>query len=171
MSAPVAKIFVQVCGTEVRARICGRANFAASPDFKMLITSMEAKGFQQYVLDLNDCLIMDSTFVGVLASLGDRMDQAGSDAFVELARPNERIVELIDNLGIADMFRITERDIGALENCQEVDASGAGHTKVELSRTSLESHTTLMHTCPDGVAKFKDVTEFLAEEIKRLESQ
>ncbi len=171
MTTPVARIDVLVCGQEVHARICGRANFASCPDFKALVQAMEAKGYSRFVFDLGECQIMDSTFVGVLASLGDRMEQANEGAFVELARPNERIVELVDNLGISDLFRLSDRDIGALHGCDRIEASAEGHTKAELSRTSLEAHRQLMEIRPENTSKFKDVTEFLAEEIKRLESQ
>lgn len=170
MPAPVAKILVQVCGCEVRARVSGRANFAASPDFKALIEAMESRGYKQFALDLKDCQIMDSTFVGVLASLGGRMETAGGDAFVEVANPNERIVELFDSLGIADLFRVTTRNLGDLSACEQIDCSAEGHTKAELSRTSLDAHNRLMELNPANTAKFKDVTEFLREDLKRLEA-
>jgi anti-sigma B factor antagonist len=169
MSAPVAKILVQVCGSEVRARVCGRANFAASPDFKALVETMERRGFRQFALDLKDCQIMDSTFVGILASLGGRMEEAGGGSFVELANPNERVAELLDNLGIADLFHMSRRDFSGLAAEQQVDCSAEGHTKAEMSRTSLDAHEKLMELNPDNVAKFKDVTEFLAEDLKRME--
>jgi hypothetical protein len=40
---------------------------------------------------------------------------------------------------------------------------------VELARTCLEAHRTLMGIKPENVAKFKDVAQFLAEDVKRLE--
>jgi len=171
MSAPVAKILVQVCGPEVRARICGRANFAASPDFKSLIEAMETRGFRQFALDLKDCQIMDSTFVGVLASLGGRIKDAGGEAFVELANPNERVAELLDDLGIADLFRISGRDFSGLAAEQQVDCSSEGHSKAEMSRTSLDAHEKLMAMNPDNVVKFKEVTEFLAEDLRRMSAE
>jgi anti-sigma B factor antagonist len=169
MTAPVAKILVAVSDSVVRARICGRANFASVVDFKSFILAMEKRGLHRFVLDLGDCQIMDSTFVGFLASLGSRMEDAGDDHFVEILNPNERINELLDSLGIADMFRIDTRDIGSMPACEEIEASGEGHTKAEMSRTSLEAHRKLMELNPDNVAKFKDVTQFLEEDLKRLE--
>lgn len=170
MSAPVAKILVAVAGSEVRTRVCGRANFASVVDFKSLLHAMEKRGYHQFVLDLTDCQIMDSTFVGVLASLGSRMAEARNDAFVELINPNERITELLDNLGIADLFRISARSLGDMTGCREIEASAAGHTKAELSRASLEAHRKLMEMNPANVARFKDVTQFLEEDLKRMEA-
>ena len=36
----------------------------------------------------------------------------------------------------------------------------------QITRTSLEAHQTLMAMNPDNVARFKDVTQFLAEDLR-----
>src|SRR5690349_11877168 len=41
-------------------KICGRANFACSPDFKTLLSELNQKGFKHYILDLGECILMDS---------------------------------------------------------------------------------------------------------------
>jgi len=41
-------------------------------------------------------------------------------------------------------------------------------THEQITRTSLEAHQTLMTVNPDNVARFKDVTQFLAEDLKTL---
>src|SRR5436853_3258135 len=55
---------------DVCIKIEGRANFTSSVDFKTLIITLWQKGHHHFVLDLTDCLLMDSTFLGVLAGLG-----------------------------------------------------------------------------------------------------
>src|SRR5688500_13310613 len=50
--------------------VAGRAKFSGSVDFKTLVTSLWEKGYHHFVLDLSECLLMDSTFLGVLAGLG-----------------------------------------------------------------------------------------------------
>ncbi|MDB6032217.1 MAG: Anti-sigma-factor antagonist, partial [Verrucomicrobiales bacterium] len=39
----------------------------------------------------------------------------------------------------------------------------------EISRTCLEAHKTLMEINPANISKFKDVTQFLAEDLKKME--
>jgi hypothetical protein len=39
----------------------------------------------------------------------------------------------------------------------------------QIARTSLEAHETLMAMNPENVARFKDVTQFLAEDLKSIE--
>ena len=42
-------------------------------------------------------------------------------------------------------------------------------THKEITSTSLEAHQTLMAVNPENVNRFKDVTKFLAEDLKTLE--
>ena len=51
-------------------KIVGRANFSSSIDFKSLVNQLQQKGYNYFVLELSECLLMDSTFLGVLARLG-----------------------------------------------------------------------------------------------------
>jgi hypothetical protein len=39
----------------------------------------------------------------------------------------------------------------------------------QITRTSLEAHQTLMAMSPENLARFKDVAQFLAEDLKSLE--
>jgi hypothetical protein len=61
---------------------------------------------------------------------------------------------------------------GTLQLPAEVQVSNpepANPSRVEITRTCLEAHQTLMAMNPDNVARFKDVTQFLAEDLKSLE--
>jgi len=40
----------------------------------------------------------------------------------------------------------------------------------QITRTSLEAHQTLMAMNPENVARFKDVAQFLVEDLKNLEN-
>jgi hypothetical protein len=44
-------------------------------------------------------------------------------------------------------------------------------THEEITRTSLEAHQTLMEVNPENVARFKDVTQFLAEDLRSIEKR
>ena len=55
-------------------RIAGRANFTSSIDFKTLVNELLQKRFTYFVLDLRECTLMDSTFLGVLAGFGLRVN-------------------------------------------------------------------------------------------------
>jgi anti-sigma B factor antagonist len=156
-------------------KIEGRANFTSSVDFKTLVNSLWQKGHHHFVLDLTDCLLMDSTFLGVLAGMGLRLvkeEKAGhSDCTpIELLNPNARIADLLENLGVAHLFHTISAPAPVKqEDLVPVEQPTANATKTEISRTCLEAHKTLMDINPANVPKFKDVTQFLAEDLKRME--
>src|SRR5436853_7872668 len=83
-------------------RIEGRANFKSSVDFKALINGLIEKGYSHFILDLTECVLMDSTFLGVLAGLGMRFSNPRNgekSATLELLNANARIADLLENLG------------------------------------------------------------------------
>jgi len=70
MSTASARMLVLVAEKFACIKISGRANFTSSIDFKVLLNELLAKGFNTFVLDLSECVLMDSTFLGVLAGFG-----------------------------------------------------------------------------------------------------
>jgi anti-sigma B factor antagonist len=171
MSTVSAKLLVLVGKNFACVKISGRANFSFSPDFKVLLTGLAQKGYGHFIIDLSECVLMDSTFLGVLAGFGLKMSQenAPDQRGIELFNPNARIAELLENLGALHLFKVVN---GALQLPGEVVTStpeSINPTHEQITRTSLEAHQTLMAVNPDNVARFKDVTQFLAEDLKTLE--
>ena len=79
-------------------KIIGRADFASSVDFKRLVDELLQKGYTYFVLDLSECVLMDSTFLGVLAGFGLKMappQASGDTSPIELYRPSARITEVL----------------------------------------------------------------------------
>ena len=70
MSHPSAKLSVLVGSNFACVKIAGRANFMSSPDFKTLLAELNQKGYSRFIVDLSECVLMDSTFLGVLAGFG-----------------------------------------------------------------------------------------------------
>jgi len=171
MSTVSAKLLVLVGKDFACVKISGRANFSFSPDFKVLLTGLAEKGYRHFIIDLSECVLMDSTFLGVLAGFGMKMNQAGvaDQRAIELSNPNARITELLENLGALPLFKV---NTGAMQLPGDVETSSPesiNPTHEQITRTSLEAHQTLMSVNPDNVTRFKDVTQFLAEDLKTLE--
>lgn len=172
MNAPSANMSVWVGDNVVFVKVAGRANFTSSVDFKTLVNGLRQKGHDQFILDLSECQLMDSTFLGVLAGLGRKMKQSGNGdrgATIALCSPSPRIADLLVNLGVADLFKVVTPP-AATDRLQPV-APAAGVDKKEISRTCLEAHQALMEIHPANVAKFKDVAAFLTEDLKRMEDR
>jgi len=176
MNAPSAKLLVFVGEKFSCIKIIGRANFNSSVDFKTLVNELQRKGYQYFVLELSECVLMDSTFLGVLTGFGLKVNdgatpaQAGpGNGAIELLNPNPRITDLLENLGVLHLFRVRE---GALPTSdgEGFTPSPCNPSKEEVTRACLEAHRTLMDVNPENVSRFKDVTQFLAEDLKKLKT-
>ena len=170
MSHPSAKLSVLVGSNFACVKIAGRANFVSSPDFKTLLTELNQKGYSRFIVDLSECVLMDSTFLGVLAGFGLKANPncATGKCEVELANPNARISELLENLGVLPLFKVTTGAVQLPDDAQASAPAPVNPTQEQITRTCLEAHQTLMAAHPDNVARFKDVTQFLAEDLKNL---
>jgi anti-sigma B factor antagonist len=174
MSSPGAKMSVLIGEHFACVRIAGRANFSSSIDFRTLLSALLEKGYRYFVLDLSECTLMDSTFLGVLAGFGLKLNSpqpAPGNAAIELLNPNERISELLENLGVLHLFRVAQKPFVIPEGAYPCETQSTNPTKQEFTRACLEAHQTLMAINPDNVARFKDLTQFLAEDLNRLKEQ
>jgi anti-sigma B factor antagonist len=152
-------------------KICGRANFASSPDFKTLLNELTQKGYKRFIMDLGECALMDSTFLGVLSGFGMKLSGNGATATpgIELHNPTPRVSELLENLGAAHLFKNTSGPLQLPSDVKACTPESINPSHEEITRTSLEAHQTLMSINPENVARFKDVAQFLAEDLRSLE--
>jgi anti-anti-sigma regulatory factor len=171
MPTSTAKLLVLVGKEFACVKVSGRANFSFSPDFKVLLAGLAEKGYGHFIIDLSECVLMDSTFLGVLAGFGLKMNQAtaANQRGIELSNPNARVTELLENLGALPLFKIISGPLQFPADVQTSAPASANPTHEEITRTCLEAHKILMKVNPDNVARFKDVTQFLAEDLKNLE--
>ena len=157
-------------------KIPGRANFTSSVEFKTLVTELRGRGITHFVLDLGECMTMDSTFLGVLAGLalrnadGVETTVAGEKLRLDLLNPNARISDLLDNLGVIQLFTILEQANPCTALFETITNNGPAPSKEEISRNCLEAHQILMRVNPENIPKFKEVTQFLAEDLRHLKS-
>ncbi len=172
MSTSSAGMSVLVGEQFACVKITGRANLASSIDFRTLVNELRQKGYHYFLLDLSECTLMDSTFLGLLAGFGLKMATQGQqdDRSIELLNPNERITELLENLGVLHLFKVSHGPLKLPGKIESHVPAPVSATKEEVARTCLEAHQTLMEINPDNIPKFKDLAQFLAEDLKRLKA-
>ena len=156
-----SQLFVVDLGSSAVVRITGRANFASSVPFKKLINGLIDRGCSKFTLDLTDCKLMDSTFLGVLVGVTHKLGQSAKG--VALFNPSEQVRAMFDNLGILEFFEQAK----SLGQAEVAEAEISNAAKRELTENSLQAHRTLMDANPENEAKFKEVTRFLEEDLKR----
>ncbi|MFM1769252.1 MAG: hypothetical protein RJA22_1781 [Verrucomicrobiota bacterium] len=169
MSALPPSLSVWVADDLVCLRITGRAACAGSVDFRRLMLGLREKGHVRFLLDLSQCQLMDSTFLGVMAWLVLQFSEGPVPARIELLNPSARIAGLLDNLGVAHLFPVHEGGVPRPEGAAiESAALPAPADRAEVARTSLEAHELLSRLDPRNAARFKDVVEFLREDLEKL---
>ncbi|MGB7769270.1 MAG: STAS domain-containing protein [Verrucomicrobiia bacterium] len=153
-------------------KIMGRANFTYGPDFKMLLTELARRGYGHLIIDLSECALMDSTFLGILAGFGLKLNQstAPDKREIELLNPSPRITDLLENLGVLHLFKVISGTLQLPDDVQTQTPNSTNPTRGEITRTCLEAHQSLMAVNPDNAAWFKDVARFLAEDLKPPEN-
>ena len=173
MPSSSASLSVLVGENFACVKIAGRANFASSPDFKTLIDQLTQKGYGHFIVDLSECVLMDSTFLGVLAQFGLKLNSANGDRQpgIELSNPNTRVTELLENLGALHLFKTLAGELALPRDVTRSTPESIHPTHEQITRTSLEAHQALMTVNPENVARFKDVTQFLAEDLQNLQKR
>ena len=173
MATPSVNLLVLVGKNFACIKIAGRANFTSSPDFKTLLAELVQKGYGHFIIDLSECVLMDSTFLGVLAGFGLKMppDERSGACGIELSNPNARVSELLENLGALQLFKVTNGPLQLPDDLKASTLESIQPTHEQITRTCLEAHQTLMSVNPQNAARFKDVAQYLAEDLKNLEKR
>ncbi len=153
-------------------KVKGRATVKTSVPLKAIIEERRAKGIIHYILVLDECLVMDSTFLGVLANQAFELVEDGDPkGSIQLLNPNERLQGLLDNLGVLELFHVVHQKIFShQEPYSAVSESLDSGSKTEMTETSLNAHRALIALNPANEDKFKDVTRFLEDELNRQEN-
>lgn len=174
MSKTPSSLLVCVRDQTATIKLTGRANFTSSVHFKVLVSELKETGFKHFVLDLSECVTMDSTFLGVLAGMALKLRDGKSIESLmtlHLLNPNQRVTDLLENLGVSHLFTTVFGSVPSPEKFEPTPQSENLPTRQEISETCLEAHQTLMSVNPANIPKFKDVTQFLAEDLKKLKEK
>ncbi len=166
-----SSISVAVEPPEAWIRIAGRAAVESSRDFKAAVQKLTAEGTTHFILDLSECFLMDSTFSGVLAGLIGPADSTAAGQPVRrftLVQPNERVADLLDNLGVLPLVDRVDRtpDPNARPKTAAVEVRPGEQTHQEVAECCLEAHRVLMALNPANAAKFRAVEQILVAQLQ-----
>ncbi len=156
-------------------RVAGKGSFQNSPDLKRYIEAARTDGEKVFVVDLEDCATMDSTFMGTLTGIASSMARDQSDTTLEVVNANHRNRQLLENLGLDQILQLDtdgsthqeqrEKLSGMLE---KVDSANLG--KAAQAQHVLEAHETLAAAHEDNLPRFTDVIEFLKKDLSKHEA-
>jgi anti-anti-sigma regulatory factor len=188
----MSKILVARSGDLGFVKVVGRGSFQNSGCLKAFYLQLLKNGVRRFVIDLGACTYLDSTFLGILLGLGLKLREAGS-GLLNILNASPRNLELLRNLGLDRLINVAgenlpsdlEPRVGKTGPLSSPAGNGNGGfagieavkeesfqdlacpvpTRAEAAPTILEAHEALMNFDPRNVPKFKDVVEFLREDI------
>jgi anti-anti-sigma regulatory factor len=126
---------------------------------------MIQKGYRAFVIDLADCELMDSTFMGTMAGIALRLRELGSGGLTVLhANPRNR--SLLENLGLDHLFasELAEGMRMAPRQVAKETLPPATSDTTTQQATILSAHEALVEADPENEERFKDVLELLKQE-------
>jgi anti-anti-sigma factor len=149
-------------------KVQGKGSFQNSPALKEFARRMFDRGYRTFIVDLGGCPVMDSTFMGTLAGIALRLREAGSGS-LRVANVNERNFDLLRNLGLNNLFEIvskpterTDRDATVAEAPLESGQT----TRSDQAECMIEAHEALVDADPENLARFRDVLDYLKQDLR-----
>jgi anti-sigma B factor antagonist len=162
-----SSILVGVNGPAVWIKVEGKGSFLNSGNLKEFAGQMVDRGYREFVVDLADCAMMDSTFMGTMAGVALRLKELGR-GHLHIVHCGNRSRELLSGLGLDYVLDI-QTNGSAAPDCERLsrEASGESATeqKQQRTRTMLEAHEALCQVAPENVFRFKDVLDYLKQDL------
>ncbi|CAN5554229.1 hypothetical protein BH20VER3_BH20VER3_23630 [soil metagenome] len=166
-----SSIQVGVNGPVVWILVAGRGSFLNSGSLKEFAREMVNRGYREFVFDLEECAMMDSTFMGTMAGMALRLKEMGQGR-VHVIHCGGRSRDLLSGLGLDQIFDIQE-DGAAAPKCDTLTKSNGNATekksadeKRAQTGTMLEAHEALCQAAPKNLTQFKDVLDYLKQDLE-----
>ena len=167
-----SSILVGVNGPAVWVRVEGKGNFLNSGSLKEFAREMVNRGYREFVIDLENCAMMDSTFMGTMAGVALRLKELGQ-GHLHIVHCGNRSRELLNGLGLDQIFSIHSNGATAPE-CEQVQKNAgvpANNKKRETTETMLEAHEALCQVAPENFSRFKDVLDYLKQDLEQTSAK
>ena len=170
-------ILVTIEGTTALVCLCGRGSFKNSASLKEFgNTALEQHAFT-FVINMQRCVGMDSTFMGVLAGLASRSRAKGGK--IEMINLSSHTRGLLSTLGLDQLIQtyMTESSPEELQKLFIEDDANLSSlntqepNKQKIAETMLQAHETLVDVCPDNLSKFADVLTYLHESVEKAKTK
>jgi anti-sigma B factor antagonist len=164
--------FAELSGGVVVIRVTGRGSYANSVEFKSLadnVADRRGAGNYHFILDLDGCPTMDSTFMGVLASIGLRQKREGRDALI-VVNANEQSTRLLKTLGLSHFISVRtmqQADIPRLSENSFQCADRTDLSKADRIAHMIEAHEKLCDIEHENNVRFESVLKYLNESLNR----
>ncbi len=142
----------------------GRGSFKVSSSLKGFVNRLLDGNGRDLVVNVSDCQGMDSTFMGVLAGISQRLKKEAQGS-VTLLGASPKIVKLLSTLGLSRM--VIFREVADARTPELSPLEKKPETPLEAAETMLAAHEKLVEIEDENTLRFQDVLEYLREDIRR----
>jgi anti-sigma B factor antagonist len=158
---PGSEILVGCAGRIVWVRVEGNGSSANSTALRDFAKEMIHRGAREFIIDLCNCPAMDSTFMGTLAGISLWLRELG-EGRLSVVNVNERSAESLRTLGLDQLFIV---QVSAVRRDGQATPLPLKEDRTSQAQTILEAHKALTRAVPENLPKFKDVIQYLEEEL------
>ena len=147
-------------------RVVGRGSFQCSPCLKKIVQEQLEQGRHDYIIDLGECEQLDSTFMGTLAGIAQRLKikKKGSLRVINVSEGNKQLME---NLGLDQLFPIRPMAEGkevppvAAEHAFSQITEAANISKELAEEIVRSAHEALVTANQSNAPKFQSLLEII----------
>jgi len=162
MSKP--KILVADSGDQTQVRVAGRGTFVTAGIVRDFAMKRMDEGARIFLFDLSECPSLDSTFMGVLATIALRGRKRS--AAVQIVNANSKIEQATRILGLKELFVFSHTEGGSGDWTELSSAVGdSPEDESARRRMILAAHETLAGVHPDNEPRFRDLIDMMRIEI------
>jgi anti-sigma B factor antagonist len=156
-----SEILVSCVDRIVWVRVDGNGSSTNSTALKDFAKEMIHRGAHEFIVDLCNCPMMDSTFMGTLAGISLWLRELG-EGCLSLVNLNNRNAESLCSLGLNQLFNVR---VSAIKKDGQALTTPLKEDSTARAQTILEAHEALIKMAPGNLPKFKDVIQYLKEEL------
>lgn len=166
MAEETGTIVVGCADATVVVHVRGVGNLFNSYPLQAFLGTMLEESAGDFVFDLESCTHMDSTFMGVIAGLAQRLQRAGKPR-AQVVHASSPALGLMKRVGLTHLVDLAERDIPPLE--APVILESAELTKLDRGRHMLYAHLQLSDLSARNREQFAILIKTLKNNVARHE--
>lgn len=152
-------------------KIKGRADYLTAYQLKLVCNEFLHGKYEQLFIDLSECVVADSTFIGSLVQIHEKITEQMLHVKtpIILINPTNQIKEALEDLHVTDIFKIHQEQITPEIEYKEFpkEKLDKHSLKLALATTVLAAHEALLKKNPTLRERFAHLLNLLHNEIIR----
>ncbi len=159
-------IFVGRLDNVVWVRIEGIATKDTSCGIRQYFSESLKEGHREFIIDLEECRMIDSTFIGILTGLAGKLEEGA----VKVIHPNERNQKSICKLGLNTLITLEPDGVESEDEARtRLDPLlDDERERVQQAAVILQAHEELSSINERNAADFKDVLDYLRRDLESI---